>query len=90
MIQRTKKVEWIELAIDVMLNLLCFIQGAYSVALFHTRELLAITKSIENLESILFFYKIPEKLVDKKEAQCIVEEILNIEPDNKVALGVKY
>ncbi len=42
------------------------------------------------LREHIIFYKIPEKLVDKKEAQCIVEEILNIEPDNKVALGVKY
>ena len=34
MIQRTGKVSWIELAIDIMLNPLCFIEGAYSVALF--------------------------------------------------------
>lgn len=55
MIEKTKKVSWIELAIDVMLNPLCFVEGAYSVALFHARELLLIEKNIKNLERIIFF-----------------------------------
>lgn len=88
MIEKTRKVSWMELAIDVMINPLCFVEGAYSVALFHARELLLIEKTIENLERILFFYNIPEKLVDKEEAQCIAQEILKLEPNNEVALGV--
>lgn len=88
MIAKTRKASWIELAIDVMLNPLCFIEGAYSVALFHARELLAIEKSIKNLERILFFYCIPEKLVNEEEAKCISKEILKVEPNNEVALGV--
>ncbi len=88
MIEKTGKVSWIELAIDVMLNPLCFVEGAYSVALFHARELLLIEKNIKNLERIIFFYNIPEKLVDEKEAKCIAKEILKIEPDNKVALSI--
>lgn len=90
MIQKTKKIEWIEIAIDVMLNPLCFVEGAYSVALFHTRELLKYRKNVEDLEKILFFYNIPEKLVDIEEAQYIVEEILQIDPNNEVALGIEY
>lgn len=88
MIEKTGKASWTELAIDVMLNPLCFMEGAYSVALFHVRELLLIKKTIENLEKVLFFYNIPEKLVDKEEAQYIAQEILKIEPNNKVALEV--
>lgn len=89
MIYTTKRAEWLELAIDVMLNPLCFTEGAYSIALFHSRELLTITKSVKNLERILFFYNSPEKLVDEEEAQRIAAEILSIEPENIVALGVQ-
>ena len=89
MIQRTGKVSWIELAIDIMLNPLCFIEGAYSVALFHARELLLIEKNLRNLERIIFFYNIPEKLVDEEEAKYISNEILKEQPDNEVALGVQ-
>ena len=88
MIKRTGKASWIELAIDIMLNPLCFIEGAYSVALFHARELLLIEKNVKNLERIIFFYNIPEKLVDEEEAKYISKEILKEEPDNEVALGV--
>ena len=82
--------EWIKLAIDILLNPLCLIEGAYSLALFHVRELLKIDRNVENLERILFFYNIPEKLVDDIEAYQIAEEILAIDADNVVALKIKY
>lgn len=86
MIRKTEKTDWIELAIDVMLNPLCFVEGAYSVALFHARELLSITKSVEALERILFFYNMPERLVELEEAKHIAKEILKLEPNNEIAL----
>lgn len=89
MIERTREESWIELAIDVMLNPLCHVEGSYSVALFHARELLLIEKNIKNLERIIFFYNIPEKLVDEEEVKYILKEILKVEPDNVVALNVK-
>lgn len=52
------------------------VEGAYSVALFYARELMLIEKNVKNLERILFFYNIPEKLVDKEEAKYISKEIL--------------
>ena len=88
MIEKTGKVSWIELAIDVMIHPLCFLEGSYSVALYHARQLLLIEKNVSNLERILFFQNIPEKLIDEEEAQYIAEEILKRESDNKVALGV--
>lgn len=88
MIKKTENAIWIELAVDIMMNPLCFIEGAYSVALFHSRELLFMKRSIRNLERILFFYNIPEKLVDKEEAQLIAQEILKKDPQNLVALKI--
>lgn len=38
---------------------------------------------------MLFFYKIPEKLISMEEAFSIAEEILDIEPNNKAALEIK-
>ena len=46
MINITEKKTWIELAIDIMIHPLCFIEGAYSVALYHVRELLLMDRSI--------------------------------------------
>ncbi len=90
MIQKTEKEEWIKIAIEIMSNPLSYIEGAYSVALFHAREILSAKKSVDNLERILFFYNIPEKLINEEEALCIAEEILDIEPKNKIAHSVKY
>ncbi len=84
MIYKTEQLEWMELAIDVMINPLCFLEGAYSIALFHSREVLRIEKNVENLERILFFYHIPEKLVSIEEAKEIAKEILKMDPTNKV------
>lgn len=89
MTQKYENEEWLRLVVDIMLNPLCFVEGAYSIALFHARELLSIDRNAENLERILFFYNIPERLVDKKEACCLAEELLAIEPDSKVALQTK-
>lgn len=90
MIQKRESERWLKLVIDIMLNPLCFIEGAYSIALFHARELLSINRTAENLERVLFFYNIPEKLIDEREACCLVQELLNIEPDNKVALQIRH
>lgn len=81
----TSNIEWMELAVDVMLNPLCSVEGAYSVALFHARELLSNARTVDNLERILFFYNIPEQLVTEKEAKEIAREILEVDPDNKAA-----
>ena len=88
MIKETERIFWIELAIDILVNPLCFIEGAYSAALYHSRDLLSKDRNVENLEMLIFFHNIPEKLVDKEEAESIAEEILKIEPDNKAALEI--
>ena len=88
MTEKNKTQFWLDLTIDVMINPLCFIEGAYSIALFHARELLEINLSSKNLERILFFYNIPEKLVENTEAKLVAKKIIEIEPDNIVALEI--
>lgn len=88
MIKKTGDKNWISLAKDLMLNSFCHVEGAYSVALFHARELLELERNVENLESLLFFYNMPEKLLGEDEAQYLAKEILKLEPDNKVALAI--
>lgn len=89
MMRKTEKVFWLRMAAELMMQPLCFIEGAYSIALFHARELLSREKNVENLERILFFYDIPEKLVDREEALQIAKEILKAEPSNPIARAVK-
>lgn len=88
MIVKYKTQFWLELTIDVMINPLCFIEGAYSIALFHSRELLEMKLCITNLERILFFHNIPEKLVEDNEAELVAKKIIEIEPNNVVALEI--
>ena len=59
-----------------------------SVALFHARELLKLEYNAANLEMVLFFYDIPDKLIKKSEAESIAKELQRIDPDNKVALHI--
>ena len=84
-LKKNKTQFWLELIIDIMINPLCFIEGAYSVALFHTRELLKVDPSVKNMERLLFFHNIPEKLVEDNEAETVAREIIRIEPNNRIA-----
>ena len=84
--KKYSEIFWTELAIELMLNPLCFIDGAYSIALYHSRKLLILDDKVENLERILFFSECPEKLIDMAESEFIAKKILKKEPDNKMAL----
>ena len=55
MLEKNKTKYLLEMTIDVMINPLCFVEGAYEVALFHTRELLKIDFSVETMEKVIFF-----------------------------------
>ena len=88
MIRRTENANWIKLAVDIMLNPFGFMEGAYSVALYHARELVLMERNIINLERLLFFYNIPEKLINDEEAKNIAKEILKTDANNKVAQDI--
>ncbi len=70
------------LAVDV-LNARCWHEGAYSVALFHAKEMFRINPCVEALEMMLFYYEVHE-LTDS-EAENIAKEILLKDPNNQVA-----
>lgn len=86
MINTTQKTFWMEVAKEIMEGALCHIEGGYSVALFYARELLKRERSVENLQAIIAFYEIPEQLIDEEELADLVEEILEKDPFNKIAL----
>lgn len=88
MVEKNKTKDWLELIIDIMINPLCFVEGAYSIALFHTRELMKIDSSVSTMEKFLFFFNIPEKLVGKSEAELVANKIIQLEPNNFVALEI--
>lgn len=54
----------------------------------HTRELLKLDSSVKNMERLLFFYNIPEKLVEDNEAELVAREIIRIESNNRVANSI--
>jgi hypothetical protein len=88
LIEETSDNFWRELAIELLLNPLCAIEGSYSIALYHARKLLSLCKSIENYEQILFFYELPETLLERSEAVAYAKELLELNPGNVVALRV--
>lgn len=88
MAQSSGKEKWIELMIEILMNPLCHIEGAYSMALFYSKEVLKKARTAGNLERIIFFYEIPEKLISYEEAKEIAEEIIKLEPNNKTACSI--
>lgn len=67
----------------------CSLEGAYSVALFHAREMLKKDYCEENLEELLFYNVVPEKPLEDDEALEIANEILKMNPENAMAWEIK-
>ena len=51
--ERHDKKTWLTIMFDLLINPLCFMEGAYVLAAVHARELVSIEESIENMEKIL-------------------------------------
>lgn len=81
-------IEWYKLIIELLINPLCFIEGAYSIAFYYSKELLKKEQSIENMERLLFFYDIPEKLLEKEKAFDMAKYIIKIDSKNAVAIKI--
>ena len=86
--ERHDKKSWLNIMFDLMINPLCFIEGAYALAAVHARELIGIDESVENLEKLLFIYNSPENVISEEEAKRVATKILEIEPQNVIALEV--
>ena len=83
-----EKKTWLTIMFDLLINPLCFMEGAYALAAVHARELVSIEESIENMEKLLFIYNSPENVISDDEAKKIAEKMLDIEAQNEVALSV--
>lgn len=67
---------WSDFAIEILLGVFSYIEGAYSIAYYLSAEALKQNRSKENMERLLFFNKLPEKLLKDDEALKIKNEVL--------------
>lgn len=88
MFKKTSNTIWLSLSSSIMAYILCRIEGAYAVGIFHARELVSMEKNINNLILLLSFYGLPENLMTDEEAEKIAKEILAINTNNEEALAV--
>ena len=88
MFTKTDKTEWLETALSLVIGPFSFVDGVYSIGLFHARQLLTKEYSIQNLEMLLFFHNIPEKLINQDEAFEIANHILKLDSSNQLALQI--
>lgn len=82
---KDNRVFWLEMAIFLMEDPFCWLEGGYYVALHHMRQLLEEEYSVGNLIHLLSFNEIPGKLVSDQEAIKIAKEILLLDPNNERA-----
>lgn len=76
-----------EIAMELMIHVFQYIEGAYSAALYHLRCLCFNDPSnIEYMELLLFFWTIPEKLINDEEALRVSKKIIEYDPTNLAAL----
>ena len=88
MFKKTGNTVWLSLSVSIMAYILCCMEGAYAVGIFHARELVSLEKNIDNLILLLSFYELPERLMKEEEAESIAKEILKLDKNNEIALNV--
>lgn len=66
----------------------CQIDGAYALAYHHAKSAAAMSKDVKFQEALLFFNITPVKYVNDDEAEKIALKVLEMEPDNKIALSI--
>ena len=88
MFKKTSNTVWLSLSVSIMAYILCCMEGAYAVGIFHARELVSLEKNIDNLILLLSFYEIPERLMKEEEAESIAKEILKLDKNNEIAFNV--
>ena len=88
LIKKNEKIEYHFIVQSILCGPLCHIRGSYNIALYHNYRVLELDKN--NLQAkimMLFYNTLPTPLVKSEEAIVFAQEILDIEPNNGVALG---
>ncbi len=86
--RKHESVFWVKLLYEIITNPLCFLEGAYLLALLHARELVHLLDDVESMEKIIFLHNIPEKIVSDEEAYRIAKKMLTKDSENQVALDL--
>jgi len=74
----------------IVASVLVHYKGAYSSGLFHARRMIQLDPNdYTNFEWGIFFYRIPENLVTRREAYFYAQQILTIDPKHTLALKTK-
>ncbi|PAF08933.1 hypothetical protein CHH65_12935 [Shouchella clausii] len=75
------------LAINLLFNPLCHIEGAYRSSLYHVKRCLVLSnnKDLISLENLLFLNEVPDKVVSDEEALEVAKLILEIQSDHEIA-----
>jgi len=89
LIKDNETVEYHLLACGLMQTALCHLTGAYQCALYHARRVVEMCPNdMEAKENLLFFYRLPEKLINDEEAKSIVDAVLKKNPESPIAKSV--
>lgn len=88
MYEKTGEMKWLCTAEIIAEIDMCWMEGGYSVALFHARQALEQEQTYMHYKHLLAYWMIPEKLVDDDEALEIASVVVQEEPHNDLALRV--
>lgn len=81
--EKNENVVFHEIEFDILTNVLCHIEGAYQMALFHNQRLIELVPdSIKYLQWMLSFYDV--KVIDKEKALSITNQLLKMDSDNMI------
>ncbi len=88
MYEKTGEMKWLYTAETIAEIDMCWMEGGYSVALFHAREALEQEQTYKHYKGLLAYWVIPEKLVDDEEALQIASVVIRKEPHDHLALRI--
>jgi hypothetical protein len=88
MYEMTNEIFYLECCVHVLCLDLAGVEGAYRLALYYQRKINKVLgENIGNLEMMLFFNTIPEKLVTDPEAEIFAKRLLELDENNNAALS---
>ena len=86
MLGKRDEIEIHRLAMDLLANPLCVIPGAYFGAVYHAKKMIELEPfEIKHKEQLLYFHIFPDRLLSNKEIETLVNEVLAVNPNSKIA-----
>ena len=88
MYSKTNNYDWLDAAVSILCFSINWMEGAYAMALYHQREILKHSRNLNNLQMMLFFYRLPDVDFSEEEAIAISREILLLDPKNEIVKSI--